>query len=136
MLTSLPTHSLVAHRTSAGARDDVGVGVAHAAGELGVTACLCEYGRRAPPSMSAPELVLTRRAEIVHALCSGGSAEPLEQVLDLLLSRGQLQEEEYHSVQAPGRALYACARQLLDLVSAKGADACALLCAALAQALP
>ncbi|TNN40558.1 Nucleotide-binding oligomerization domain-containing protein 2 [Liparis tanakae] len=86
--------------------------------------------------MSAPELVLTRRAEIVHALCSGGSAEPLEQVLDLLLSGGQLQEEEHHSVQAPGRPLYACARMLLDLVSAKGADACALLCAALAQVLP
>ncbi|XP_033474347.1 nucleotide-binding oligomerization domain-containing protein 2 [Epinephelus lanceolatus] len=86
--------------------------------------------------MFVQELVLKQRTEILHALCSSGSAEHLEQVLDILLSQGELIWEDYQNVQVPGRALYTNARQLLDLVRAKGVDTCELFLAALKQVLP
>ncbi|KAM8894218.1 nucleotide-binding oligomerization domain-containing protein 2 isoform 2-T2 [Spinachia spinachia] len=87
-------------------------------------------------SMSAQELLLRQRTQILHALCSSGSAEHLDQVLDILLSRGELAPEDYQSIQVPGRALYTNGRRLLDLLHAKGVDACALFYAALKQVLP
>ncbi|XP_068587209.1 nucleotide-binding oligomerization domain-containing protein 2 [Cebidichthys violaceus] len=86
--------------------------------------------------MSVQELVLRQRTEILHALCSSGSAEHLERVLDILLSQGELIFEDYQNIQVPGRALYTNARQLLDLVYIKGVDTCALFYAALQQVLP
>lgn len=86
--------------------------------------------------MLVQELVLKHRTEILHALCSSGSAEPLEQVLDILLAHGELIWEDYQNIQVPGRALYTNARQLLDLVYTKGVDACELFLAALKQVLP
>lgn len=86
--------------------------------------------------MSVQELVLKQRTEILHALCSSGSAEHLEQVLDVLLAEEELSWEEYQNVQVPGRALYTNARQLLDLVYTKGVDTCGLFLAALKQVLP
>nr|XP_046270944.1 nucleotide-binding oligomerization domain-containing protein 2 isoform X2 [Scatophagus argus] len=86
--------------------------------------------------MFAQELLLKRRAEILHALCSSGSAEHLEQVLDILLGQGELMWEDYQNIQVPGRALYSNARQLLDLVYTKGVDACESFLAALKQVLP
>lgn len=82
------------------------------------------------------ELVLKRRAEILHALCSSGSAEHLEKVLDILLSQGELIWEEYQSIQVQGRALYTSVRQLLDLVYTKGEDTCEFFLAAVKQVLP
>ncbi|XP_073320638.1 nucleotide-binding oligomerization domain-containing protein 2 isoform X2 [Pagrus major] len=49
--------------------------------------------------MSVQELVLKQRTEILHALCSSGSAEHLEQVLDILLAQGELSWEEYQNIQ-------------------------------------
>ncbi|KAM4602456.1 nucleotide-binding oligomerization domain-containing protein 2 [Polymixia lowei] len=86
--------------------------------------------------MSAQELVLRQRAELLLALCSSGSSEGLERVLDLLLSRGALGWEDYQNIQVQGRALHANARQLLDLVCTKGVDACGLLLGALDRVLP
>uniref|UniRef100_A0A3P8SQE3 Nucleotide-binding oligomerization domain containing 2 n=1 Tax=Amphiprion percula TaxID=161767 RepID=A0A3P8SQE3_AMPPE len=86
--------------------------------------------------MSAQELVLKKRTDILDALCSSGSAEHLERVLDVLLAQGELTWEDYQNVQVPGRALYTNARQLLDLVYAKGVDTCGIFFAALKQVLP
>ncbi|XP_047435798.1 nucleotide-binding oligomerization domain-containing protein 2 isoform X2 [Mugil cephalus] len=86
--------------------------------------------------MFAQELVLKQRTEILHALCSSGSAEHLERVLDVLLAQGELIWEEYQNIQVPGRALYNKARQLLDVVYTKGVNTCALFLAALKQVLP
>ncbi|XP_053172825.1 nucleotide-binding oligomerization domain-containing protein 2 isoform X1 [Scomber japonicus] len=82
------------------------------------------------------ELVLKQRAEILHALCSSGSTEHLERVLDILLSQGELIWEEYQSIQVQGRALYTNVRQLLDLVYTKGEDTCEFFLAAVKQVLP
>ncbi|CAN9506779.1 unnamed protein product [Ophioblennius macclurei] len=82
------------------------------------------------------EFVLKRRAEILNALCSSGSAEPLEKIVDILLSRGTLTWEDYQNVQVPGRPLYANARQLLDLVYMKGVDACGCFLSALQEVRP
>uniref|UniRef100_A0A8D3DQH9 Nucleotide-binding oligomerization domain containing 2 n=1 Tax=Scophthalmus maximus TaxID=52904 RepID=A0A8D3DQH9_SCOMX len=84
----------------------------------------------------AQERVLEQRTEILHALCSSGSAERLERLLDVLLARGELVWEDYQNIQVPGRALYASARQLLDLVYTKGVDTCEALLSALKQVLP
>ncbi|XP_042338165.1 nucleotide-binding oligomerization domain-containing protein 2 [Plectropomus leopardus] len=86
--------------------------------------------------MFGQELVLKQRTEILHVLCSSGSAERLEQVLDILLSQGELIWEDHQNIQVPGRALYTNARHLLDLVYTKGADTCGLFLAALKQILP
>uniref|UniRef100_A0A7N6BC42 Nucleotide-binding oligomerization domain containing 2 n=1 Tax=Anabas testudineus TaxID=64144 RepID=A0A7N6BC42_ANATE len=86
--------------------------------------------------MFAQELVMKQRAEILHALCSSGSAEHLERVLDILLAQGDLTWEDYQNIQVPGRALYASARQLLDLIYIKGVGTCGLFLAALKQVLP
>ncbi|XP_054467453.1 nucleotide-binding oligomerization domain-containing protein 2 isoform X2 [Anoplopoma fimbria] len=86
--------------------------------------------------MFVQELVLRQRTEILHALCSSGSAEHLEQVLDILLSQGELIWEDYQNIQVPGRTLYTNVRQLLDLVYTKGVDTCALFYAAVKQVLP
>ncbi|XP_076012358.1 nucleotide-binding oligomerization domain-containing protein 2 isoform X2 [Genypterus blacodes] len=86
-------------------------------------------------SKSAQELVLKQRTQILHALCSSGSAESLERVLDILLARGTLIWEDYQNVQVWGRSLHTNARQLLDLLCTKGEDACGLLLAALKQVL-
>ncbi|XP_032416543.1 nucleotide-binding oligomerization domain-containing protein 2 [Xiphophorus hellerii] len=82
------------------------------------------------------ELLLKRRAEILHALCSGGSVEHLERVIDMLLAQGELGWEDCQNVLVPGRALYSNARQLLDLVYTKGADSCELFFNAVKQVLP
>lgn len=95
-----------------------------------------EYGNWQPESMFAQELVLKQRAEILHALCSSGSAEHLERILDILLAQGQLVWEEYQNIQVQGRALYTSARQLLDLIYTKGVDTCEFFLAALKQVLP
>ncbi|XP_008291625.1 nucleotide-binding oligomerization domain-containing protein 2 [Stegastes partitus] len=86
--------------------------------------------------MSAQELVLKQRTDILHALCSSGSAEHLERVLDVLLAQGELTWEDYQNIQVPGQALYTKARQLLDVVYTKGADTCGIFFAALKQVLP
>ncbi|KAG7483112.1 nucleotide-binding oligomerization domain-containing protein 2 [Solea senegalensis] len=93
-------------------------------------------GSRQLDSMFAQELVLKQRSELLHALCSSGSAEHLERVLDILLAHGELIWEEYQNIQVPGRALYTNARQLLDLVYTKGVDTCEVFLYALKQALP
>ncbi|KAA8596109.1 hypothetical protein FQN60_011400 [Etheostoma spectabile] len=86
--------------------------------------------------MFVQELVLRQRAEILNALCSSGSAEHLEQVLDILLAQGELIWEDYQNIHVPGRALYTNARELLDLVYTKGLETCGLFLAALKQVLP
>ncbi|XP_061567121.1 nucleotide-binding oligomerization domain-containing protein 2 [Cololabis saira] len=95
-----------------------------------------EHGNWHAKRMFAQELVLKRRTEILNALCSSGSSEHLEKVLDILLAQGRLTWEDYQGVQAPGRTLYANGRQLLDLIHTKGADTCGLFLAALEQVLP
>ncbi|KAG8001380.1 Nucleotide-binding oligomerization domain-containing protein 2 [Nibea albiflora] len=87
-------------------------------------------------SMFAQEFVLKQRTDLLHALCSSGSTEHLEQVLDILLAQGELIWEDYQNIQVPGRALYTKARQLLDLVYTKGVETCELFLAALKQVLP
>uniref|UniRef100_A0A8C3G731 Nucleotide-binding oligomerization domain containing 2 n=1 Tax=Cyclopterus lumpus TaxID=8103 RepID=A0A8C3G731_CYCLU len=66
---------------------------------------MTDGGKRVVESllMLVQELVLRQRAEILHALCSSGSAEHLEQVLDILLSRGELIIEDYQNIQVPGQ---------------------------------
>ncbi|CAG5852372.1 unnamed protein product [Menidia menidia] len=86
--------------------------------------------------MFAQDLVLRQRTEILHALCSSGSPEHLERVVDILLAHRELLWEDYHNIQVPGRALYANARQLLDLVYSKSEDTCVLFLSALKQVLP
>lgn len=82
------------------------------------------------------ELLLKKRAEILHALCSSGSAEHLERVVDMLLAQGELGWEEYQNILVPGRTLYSNARQLLDLIYTKGVDSCGLFFSAVKQVLP
>lgn len=86
--------------------------------------------------MFAQELVIKQRTEILQALCSSGSAEHLERVLDILLAQGELTWEDYQNIQVPGIALHTSARQLLDLVYTKGVDTCGLFLNALKQVLP
>lgn len=93
-----------------------------------------QYGHT--KSMFVQELVLKQRTEILHALCSSGSAEHLERVVDILLAQGELMWEDYQNIQVSGRALYTNARQLLDLVSTKGVGTCGIFLDALKQVLP
>ncbi|XP_072236279.1 nucleotide-binding oligomerization domain-containing protein 2 isoform X1 [Leuresthes tenuis] len=86
--------------------------------------------------MFAQELVLRHRTEILHALCSSGSPEHLERVLDILLAHRDLVWEDYQNVRVPGRALYTNARHLLDLVYTKSEDTCVLFLSAVNQVLP
>lgn len=89
-----------------------------------------------PSSVRVQDVVLKERPAILDALCTCGSSEHLEQVLDFLLAQGQLTWEDYQNVQVSGRALYTNARQLLDLVYTKGAETCGVFLRALAQVLP
>ncbi|XP_035991942.1 nucleotide-binding oligomerization domain-containing protein 2 [Fundulus heteroclitus] len=86
--------------------------------------------------MLAQEVLVRRRAEILNALCSSGSAEHLERVADMLLAQGELGWEDYQNVLVPGRTLYSNARQLLDLLYTKGTDSCELFFRAVEQVLP
>lgn len=86
--------------------------------------------------MFAQEVVLKQRIEILNALCSGGSAEHLERVLDILLASGTLMWEDYQNIKVQARPLYDNVRQLLDLVYIKGVNTCELFLAALKQVLP
>lgn len=97
-------------------------------------ATICEDGK--PSSMLVHDLVLKQRPAILDALCTCGSSEHLEQVMDIMLAQGQLTWEDYQNVQVSGRALYTNARQLLDLVYTKGAEASAGFLGALQQVLP
>lgn len=87
--------------------------------------------------MSAQQLVLRQRAELVQALCCGGTAEPLDSVLDLLLSWSAFEWEDYLNV-CCGTAKTLCSRsrELLDLAYSKGDDACCHLLTAFHQVLP
>lgn len=104
--------------------------------DVGVMLEVCEHGNRQSESMLAQELVLKQRTEILHALCSSGSAEHLERVLDILLAREELTWEDYQNVQVPSKTLYTNARQLLNLVYTKGAATSELFLTALEQVLP
>ncbi|XP_060767976.1 nucleotide-binding oligomerization domain-containing protein 2 isoform X2 [Neoarius graeffei] len=86
--------------------------------------------------MCAQQLVLRQRAELLGRLCCGGTAEPLDSVLDLLLSWDVLVWEDYHNVQGLTIPLCSKTRDLLDLVYNKGEEACSLLLAAFDQVLP
>ncbi|XP_026150047.1 nucleotide-binding oligomerization domain-containing protein 2 isoform X2 [Mastacembelus armatus] len=61
-----------------------------------------ENGGWQSESMFAQDLVLKQRTEILHALCSSGSTEHLEKVLDILLAQGELTWEDYHNLRIPG----------------------------------
>ncbi|XP_077419783.1 nucleotide-binding oligomerization domain-containing protein 2 isoform X2 [Vanacampus margaritifer] len=84
----------------------------------------------------AQDLVLKQRSEFLRGLCAGGSPEPLEKVLDVLLARGELSWEDYHNVRVQGRPLHTNARHLLDLVYAKGEAACQAFTEAIQQIRP
>ncbi|KAF4090930.1 hypothetical protein AMELA_G00031230 [Ameiurus melas] len=86
--------------------------------------------------MCAKQLVLKQRTKLLEALCCGGTAEPLDSVLDLLLSWDVLVWEDYHNVQGLNKPLYSKTRDLLDLVYTKGEEACSLLLAAFDHVLP
>ncbi|XP_058237463.1 nucleotide-binding oligomerization domain-containing protein 2 [Hemibagrus wyckioides] len=86
--------------------------------------------------MCAQQLVLRQRTELLGALCCGGTAEPLDCVLDLLLSWDVLIWEDYHNVQSISKPLCSRTRDLLDLVYTKGEESCSLLLAAFDQVLP
>nr|QAA92196.1 nucleotide-binding oligomerization domain-containing protein 2 [Plecoglossus altivelis] len=86
--------------------------------------------------MSAQQLVLRQRAELLQTLCSSGTSESLESVLDLLLATGTLVWEDYQTVQVPCRPLCSNVRELLDLVYTKGEEACVLLLTSIRQVLP
>ncbi|XP_054627877.1 nucleotide-binding oligomerization domain-containing protein 2 isoform X1 [Dunckerocampus dactyliophorus] len=86
--------------------------------------------------MMAQEYVMKQRTEILRAVCSSGSAEHLERVLDVLLAHGELSWEEYQCIQVQGRPLYTNARHLLDIVYTKGLATCEIFVAALQQVLP
>ncbi|XP_061879639.1 nucleotide-binding oligomerization domain-containing protein 2 isoform X3 [Entelurus aequoreus] len=86
--------------------------------------------------MMAQEFVLKQRTEILAAVCSSGSSEQLERLLDVLLAHGELSWEEYQSIQVQGRPLHANARHLLDIVYTKGLAICQLFVAALQQTIP
>lgn len=104
--------------------------------DVGVMLHVSEHGDGKSESMLAPELVLRRRTEILHALCSSGSAEHLEQVLDILLAQGELTWEDYQDIQVPSRTLYTNTRQLLNLIYNKGVATCELFLTTLKQVLP
>lgn len=95
-----------------------------------------EYGCWHSESMFAQEIVIKHRTEILNALCSSGSPEHLERVLDILLAQGELVWEDYQNIQVPGRTLYTNGRQLLDLVYSKGVDCCVIFIRAIKQVLP
>uniref|UniRef100_A0AAU7YF16 NOD2 n=1 Tax=Tachysurus fulvidraco TaxID=1234273 RepID=A0AAU7YF16_TACFU len=86
--------------------------------------------------MCAKQLVLRQRTELLGALCCGFTAEPLDCVIDLLLSWDVLIWEDYHNVQCLTKPLCSKTRDLLDLVYTKGEQACSLLLAAFDQVLP
>lgn len=86
--------------------------------------------------MCAQQLVLRQRTELLGALCCGGTAEPLDCVLDLLLSWDVLIWEDYHNVQGLSKPLCSRTRDLLDLVYSKGEESCSLLLVAFDQVLP
>ncbi|XP_066509839.1 nucleotide-binding oligomerization domain-containing protein 2-like isoform X2 [Hoplias malabaricus] len=86
--------------------------------------------------MSGQQLVLRQRAELLGSLCSGGTPEPLDCVLDFLLSWGVIVWEEYLSIRSPAKPFCSNARDLLDLVYTKGEEACSLLLAAIEHVLP
>ncbi|XP_026878611.2 nucleotide-binding oligomerization domain-containing protein 2 [Electrophorus electricus] len=86
--------------------------------------------------MCAQQLVLRQRMELLRALSCGATAEPLDCVLDLLLSWGVLVWEDYQSVRGLAKPLCSNTRDLLDLVYSKGEQACSLLLAAFNQVLP
>ncbi|XP_016352660.1 nucleotide-binding oligomerization domain-containing protein 2-like isoform X1 [Sinocyclocheilus anshuiensis] len=86
--------------------------------------------------MTAHQLILKQRAELLAVLCGGGSAEPLDCVLDLLLACEVLVWEDYLSIRVVEKPLCSNVRQLFDVVYDKGEDACSLLLAAMNQVLP
>ncbi|XP_062845617.1 nucleotide-binding oligomerization domain-containing protein 2 [Trichomycterus rosablanca] len=86
--------------------------------------------------MYTQQLVLKQRSELIGALCRGGSSEPLDSVLDLLLSWDILSWEEYQNIQGLAKPLCTKCRDLLDLVYIKGEEACSLLLVAFDQILP
>ncbi|KAI1890117.1 hypothetical protein AGOR_G00170000 [Albula goreensis] len=86
--------------------------------------------------MGAQRLVQGQRAELLQALCYGGSAEGLESVIDLLLAWEVLLSEDHQSLRTPSQPLYSSARALLDLACIQGESTCASLLAALNQVLP
>lgn len=79
---------------------------------------------------------MRHRSEILHALCSSGSSECMEQVMDILLAQGELMWEDYQSINTSTRTLYANGRELLDLVFMKGVYTCGLFLDALKKVLP
>lgn len=85
--------------------------------------------------MNAQQLILTQRAELLAVLCGGGSDEPVESVLDLLLAHDVLVWEDYLRVRVAEKPLCANIRQLLDLVYNKGEDACSHFLTAVDQIL-
>lgn len=87
-------------------------------------------------SMSSQQLVLRQRALLLDALCGGGSAEPLDCVLDLLLAWEVLIWEDYLIIRVTEKPVSSNARRLLDVVYEKGEDASGLLLAAFKQVLP
>lgn len=87
-------------------------------------------------SMSSQQLVLKQRAVLLDGLCAGGSAEPLDCVLDLLLAWEVLIWEDYLSIRVAEKPVSSNARRLLDVVYEKGEDACGLVLAAFKQVLP
>lgn len=91
---------------------------------------------RLSSTMSAHQLIITQRAELLTVLCGGGSAEPLECVLDLLLAWEVLVWEDYLNIRVAEKPLCSNIRQLLDVVHDKGEDACSLFLAAINQVLP
>ncbi|KAI7814696.1 nucleotide-binding oligomerization domain-containing protein 2 [Triplophysa rosa] len=86
--------------------------------------------------MSSQQLVLKQRALLLDAVCGGGSAEPLDCVLDLLLAWEVLIWEDYLSIRVTEKPVSSNARHLLDVVYEKGEDASGLLLAAFKQVLP
>lgn len=86
--------------------------------------------------MSACRLLQQQRVGLLQVLCSSGTAEVLESVLDRLLAWDVLQWEDCQSLRPPNRPLSTSARELLDVVASKGEEACGALLVALDQVLP
>ncbi len=86
-------------------------------------------------TMTANQLILKQRAELLAVLCGGASAEPLECVLDLLLAWEILVWEDYLSIRVTEKPLCSNVRQLLDVMYDKGEDACSLFLTAMNQVL-
>lgn len=91
---------------------------------------------RNPSSSLVQDVLLKQRPAILDALCTCGSSEHLEQVIDVMLAQEQLTWEDYQNVHVSGRPLYTNARQLLDLVYTKGAETRGVFLSALRQVLP